>query len=618
MRLLVEPVPARVAPSKPATDDGSPKGVTSAANDKDVPKVAADTSVALEDAELDLEAHAQAQIIYREPMLTRIIRERGDFGKLTAQAVQDGRAEPLVLRQAQRLANAAQDKGSITDEALREMRNDMLASLGQAYGELSTAMDLINVILYPLNALRPNPPLDALPLQPGALSVSVMTPILPPPRPSAQAAQTAIALGTISETCTNVSRSFHEAAQRLGTLAGSSETSFKRMLEWRDRGHRIEAAPVQNDVRSGQPPTNRQLDRVSRNVLAPCAYVECDRKRRRIHGVFKRSKETAEHDFDIPRRTARLRISVKSADQTTSTYSRPVLAEDASQAAALEYEHANILDDELWDCLRAELQSLSQTYDTDIEPELMSAHLPTGASLTISDTDDPPDNPELAKLVYSLLLMRYLTRLRDRRSISSREVVVVKPVLQLLGMLERINQVTSTCKTVLDHLTACRFTRYAIDVHHLAGKEDLSALLSQAHPNGDLTTLLDLTRDGVPVLTISVGLDTVSILQPTRAMAIDSKAQLELALQAAVPALVCQEIGNHLKAKGIPFKSTSSREIRTATESGGQRTFRIAYSLAIEQYNAILCIGQIVSYVALLRAVPDGFCLCVLLRVRIP
>ena len=213
--------------------------------------------------------------------LQRIWAERGDFSKVTHASLD----QPAVNEEDVEKA----DDDQITQDELWKLKSEMLGKLEcvlelnvvcwtdgcrTARGELTTALDLLNLVLPEVVQTKPDdPPPPEVPLPHGTLSSTVLDVPLAQRPLAKRSHEAAIALASKRVSLQSISDRLVAASDQLATTATSAERTWRKWLDWADEG-RVEARGSRNGAGMRDP---RGLERTAKDVVTFFGFEEASR-----------------------------------------------------------------------------------------------------------------------------------------------------------------------------------------------------------------------------------------------------------------------------------------------------------------------------------------------------
>lgn len=148
-----------------------------------------------------------------------------------------------------------------------------------ARSDITSALDLLQLLLNSLNALSPAVPEEALALPSGSISSSLLHTPLPPPAEGIHVRNTALALATKTKAIDTASDLLLNASKRLDSTTNKSQSEWTDLLRLKRSGQwRIEARPAQVPPRTGTSSTpfvpNIPIDKMARDLCIFCGIEE--------------------------------------------------------------------------------------------------------------------------------------------------------------------------------------------------------------------------------------------------------------------------------------------------------------------------------------------------------
>ena len=145
-----------------------------------------------------------------------------------------------------------------------------------ARNDVTSALDLLQLLLGPLNALNPPVPEEALALPSGSLSTSSLGIPLPGPAESIHLTNTAIALSTKARATTVTAADvLRSASRRLDRTTASSQAEWTDLLRLKRSGQwKVEARGAAAASSSSASSTTVQIDKLAKDLCVFCGIEE--------------------------------------------------------------------------------------------------------------------------------------------------------------------------------------------------------------------------------------------------------------------------------------------------------------------------------------------------------
>lgn len=206
----------------------------------------------------------------------------------------------------------------------------LLTSPSLARSDVTSALDLLQLLLNPLNALSPPVPEEALALPSGSMSSSTLHTPLPPPADAIHLRNTALSLATKTKAIDTASDLLRSASKRLDRTTNKSQSEWTDLLRLKRSGQwKIEARPALVPPQAGPSSApfvpNIPIDKMAKDLCIFCGIDEAAYRWRqaglvRLDNASGSDKGKGKEKLSVPERLeGRRRMSIKVAiDGVTS------------------------------------------------------------------------------------------------------------------------------------------------------------------------------------------------------------------------------------------------------------------------------------------------------------
>ncbi|KDQ12733.1 hypothetical protein BOTBODRAFT_34193 [Botryobasidium botryosum FD-172 SS1] len=281
--------------------------------------------------------------------IARMVHERGpDLSLITMESLQGDDPEAPAKDEAEKDAGKEDEEGTrkpMTVAQLSQMRTDTIQKLNIAAGEISQALEIVELLLSTkqsaasgitaatattATAAAAEPPAPPI-IPPSALTTTHITPA--PPRSSIRARDAQLIVGTKDDTLRNAASIFSRAAQRIGRAVEDGEEYWRDAVRLRAGNWGMVPRPLP----PSHIPVRKGTDNPARDFLVSFGLEEAPPIHRRRAIAFLTDNVTRAEKYErltFPfRQKTRLRVGITHTDENGQSFrSYSTILSPASQS----------------------------------------------------------------------------------------------------------------------------------------------------------------------------------------------------------------------------------------------------------------------------------------------
>ncbi|KAK9897328.1 hypothetical protein P389DRAFT_194953 [Cystobasidium minutum MCA 4210] len=534
-------------------------------------------------------------------------------------------------------AEKAEEEQSMTQEQLWELKLGILQGLDLARSDITSALDLLQLLLNPLNALAPPVPEEALALPSGSMSSSSLHTPLPPPADAIHLRNTALSLATKTKAIDTASDLLRSASKRLDRTTNKSQSEWTDLLRLKRSGQwKIEARPAQVPPQAGPSSApflpNIPIDKMAKDLCIFCGIEEAAYRWRqaglvRLDNAANADKGKGKDKLNVPerlegRRRMCVKVTIEGVIPKALEY-RPTLEdphEDDMHTALVQVQQ-ELFEEEIF----AELIREARDQPAGITATRNSIEIrhPNYFTLTVvmedldviretaseSSKSSSSPLPQLLLLLARLQMIQIYKRRRRRTSRiikdtpSSREsgVNITSTLRQLLLYYRHASSMKELLSKCTDALRSSALFDEAISL-------DFAACLSSPDSLLEALTSTAMVLEGTASLMMGSqslnlsfsGASSVNIHLPTRNLPIRNVQDFSIILKRILKAAILKELEDTLKAVLKDVVQPASWEVIPTPKAVSKATSALARKTGLDDK---LGKSEVEAYISILPTV---------------